>query len=201
MSSGLSPWVAAFGDGRDLHPKLRTYFAEIPAGKVGRGSGTFDTVGTPRRWLWPVFAMLGREGILFPVWQRDVPFTVVNSPLGSALGASRIFHLAGGDRTMVDTLTFAGGELVDQLGYRGRVECALDASIADGQIVFRSTRIWFRFGGVRIRVPRSLVRVVITERYDDARDRQVMSFVMSVPIIGRIYEYGGSFTYAYEEDA
>ncbi|TAL42779.1 MAG: DUF4166 domain-containing protein [Salinibacterium sp.] len=198
----VSPWVAAFGERRfELHPRLQTYFSQIPDGKVGRGHGTFDTVGTPRRWLWPLFAMLQRAGILFPVWQRDVPFTVVNSPLGSRLGHVRIFHLAGGDRTMVDTLTFTDGELVDLLGHRARVECALDATIVDGGLIFRSTRIRLRLGALKIRVPNGLVRVIITERYDDARDQQVMSLVMSMPLIGRIYEYGGSFDYDCEEAA
>jgi hypothetical protein len=199
--SEVSPWVAAFGERRfELHPRLQTYFSQIPAGKVGRGQGTFDTVGTPKRWLWPMFAMLQRAGILFPVWQRDVPFTIVNSPLGSRLGHVRTFHLAGGDRTMVDTLTYSDG-LVVLLGHRGRAECGLEATIADGGLTFRSTRICFRVGRFRLRVPNGLVRVVITERYNDAQDRQVMSFVMTVPLIGRIYEYGGSFDYGYEEPA
>ena len=64
-----SPWEAALGDRLDeLDPALRAYFSAIPDGSVGRGSGVFDQVGTPRRWLWPVLAILGRTGIVFPVW-------------------------------------------------------------------------------------------------------------------------------------
>lgn len=63
-----------------LHPRLRTYFGRIPSGHVGRGSGTFSVVGTPRRWVWPVLAVLARDAVLFPVWEHDVPFTVENRP-------------------------------------------------------------------------------------------------------------------------
>ena len=41
--------------------------------------GTFDRVGTPRRWLWPVLRVLQRRRILFPVWEHDVPFTIENA--------------------------------------------------------------------------------------------------------------------------
>lgn len=63
-----------------LHPRLHAYFGPVPPGSVGRGEGLFDVVGTPRRWLWPVLAWLARDGIVFPVWERAVPFTVENRP-------------------------------------------------------------------------------------------------------------------------
>ncbi|MET3451881.1 DUF4166 domain-containing protein [Curtobacterium sp. 1544] len=63
-----------------LHPRLRTYFGPIPPGQVGRGEGVFDVVGTPRRWLRPVLAWFARDAVMFPVWERDVPFTVENRP-------------------------------------------------------------------------------------------------------------------------
>ncbi|PYY32550.1 DUF4166 domain-containing protein [Curtobacterium sp. MCJR17_055] len=64
-----------------LHPRLRTYFGRIPSGYVGRGSGTFSVVGTPRRWVWPVLAVFARDAVMFPVWEHDVPFTVENRPV------------------------------------------------------------------------------------------------------------------------
>jgi hypothetical protein len=69
-----------------LHPRLRTYFAAVPVGHVGR-EGLFAVVGTPRRWLWPVLALLARDGVVFPVWERDVPFTVENRPARVGRGA------------------------------------------------------------------------------------------------------------------
>ncbi|TDN43912.1 uncharacterized protein DUF4166 [Curtobacterium flaccumfaciens] len=71
-----------------LHPRLRTYFGPIPPGHVGRGEGVFTVVGTPRRWLWPVLAWFARDDVMFPVWERDVPFTVENRPAHVRRGAA-----------------------------------------------------------------------------------------------------------------
>jgi hypothetical protein len=61
-----SPWEAALGDVLGgLHPRLRGYFAAIPAGHLGVGEGVFATVGTPRRWLWPLLWFFARDGVLF----------------------------------------------------------------------------------------------------------------------------------------
>ena len=67
-------------DLKGLHPRLLTYFSEISQGSVGIGSGIFATVGSPRWWLQPVLWVLARQGVVFPGWHRDVPFTVTNAP-------------------------------------------------------------------------------------------------------------------------
>jgi hypothetical protein len=139
-----------------LHPRLRTYFGRIPSGHVGRGSGTFSVVGTPRRWVWPVLAVFAWDAVMFPVWEHDVPFTVENRPVrvgrgpapeqepgthradrGRADGrearpavrAHRTFHFASGDRTMVDAITAEPEGLVDHLGTRGRVSALLAVDV------------------------------------------------------------------------
>ncbi|BDZ49460.1 hypothetical protein GCM10025867_17010 [Frondihabitans sucicola] len=106
-----SPYEIVLGAEIDgLHPRLRAYFGEIPAGSVGRGQGTFDRAGTPRRWLWPALWLLGRAGIAFPAWEGDVAFTVENRPMVDAAGvtgvrAVRTFHFARGERRMLDAIT------------------------------------------------------------------------------------------------
>lgn len=96
-----------------LHPALRTYFGPVPPGHVGRGAGVFTVVGTPHRWLWPVLAWFARDAVMFPVWERDVPFTVENRPVhvgrGTATGrearpapASRATSAAPGDTADAD---------------------------------------------------------------------------------------------------
>ncbi|WP_394768763.1 DUF4166 domain-containing protein [Lacisediminihabitans sp.] len=86
-----SPYRAVVGGALDgLHPRLRAYFGAIPVGSLGRGEGVFDVVGTPRRWLWPALWVLGRQGVLFAVWQRDVPFTVINRPIVDAAGRTAV---------------------------------------------------------------------------------------------------------------
>jgi len=142
-----------------LHPRLRTYFGPIPPGHVGRGEGVFDVVGTPRRWLWPVLAQLARDGVVFPVWERDVPFTVENRPARVGRGpvgrearctpgtpvatarpgpgaaglvavrAHRTFRFRSGDRTMVDAITAEPVGLLDHLGHRGRLSARLHVDV------------------------------------------------------------------------
>lgn len=82
MSPAQSPFEAVLGDRfGQLHPTLQEYFSAIPAGGAGIGDGVFDTVGTPRRWLHPVLRLFVPKDVLFGVWERDVPFTVINTPV------------------------------------------------------------------------------------------------------------------------
>ena len=171
-----------------MHPRLRAYFGEIPAGSVGHGTGVFDRVGSPKRWIWPVLWVLGMQGVVFPVWCRDVPFTVVNRPDDGALDGRRTFHFARGDRTMVDRISAVDG-LVDELGTRRQYHAALVGEVVDGALRLRSTGMRTRWG---LPLPGS---VDLTERWDDATGRQHVSVAISAPILGRVYEYSGYFTY------
>jgi hypothetical protein len=195
----VSPWQAALGDRfADLHPRLGKYFGRIPEGSVGEGSGVFEVVGTPRRWLWPVLAILGRAGILFPAWERDVPFTVANRSRRGGVDAERTFFFATGARVMVDAIAMTPRGLVDRLGRRGWLQAGLVASVENTALVLRSDRI--RVLGMR--VPGLLApRLVLTERFDDPSGSQRVSLVLEAPVIGRVYEYAGSFDYRITEDA
>lgn len=205
-SERRSPYEDALGASLDeLHPRLRAYFSAIPYGSVGVGTGVFDTVGTPRRWLWPLLWPFGRAGVMFGVWERDVPFTVVNRPVipdvgVPAVASERIFHLASGDRTMVDRIASGGGlsrSVTDALGSGGRVHSRLEASIVDGSLRLRSTAVAVRIARLTIRIPGVISPVVtLVERWDDDADEQRVSIVVDAPLIGRLYEYAGRFTYA-----
>lgn len=190
----------------ELHPRLRAYFGAIPLGGSGRGVGVFDVVGTPRRWLWPVFWVLARQGVLFPVWQRQVPFTVTNrsapdlfgtAQLGSvAVLAERVFHFAAGESRMLDAITAENGELVDHLGANRRYRCRLAVEVVDKALRMTSTSVSVRIGRVSIRIPRFISPVVsLTERFDDASERQLVSVIVDSRLLGRLYEYSGSFGY------
>ena len=192
-----SPWEAALGDSLDaLHPRLRAYFSTIPAGMVGRGSGTFESVGTPRRWLWPVLWVLGLDGVVFPVWERGVAFTVENRWDGRILHGQRTFAFTAGERVMVDAITADGPTIVDRLGRHGRIETRLTPSVVSGALVMRSTSARLRIGRISIPVPLT-PRVELRE--EAAGDRQRVSLVMTAPVVGRIYEYAGEFTYSIED--
>jgi hypothetical protein len=171
-----------------LHPRLRAYFGEIPAGSVGRGVGVFEVVGTPKRWLWPVLWILGLQGVVFAAWARDVPFTVTNTPSNGALGGRRTFHFVRGDRSMVDLISAPSG-LVDELGTRRQYRASLVGEVVDGALRLHSTGMRTRWG---LPLPG---RVDLTERWDDSSDTQHVSVVISAPVLGRVYEYSGYFNY------
>ena len=199
QSAERSPWEAALGDSlAQLHPRLRAYFSPIPEGHFGRGRGTFESVGTPRRWLWPMLWVLGLDGVVFPVWERAVPFTVENRWDGGILRGRRAFAFADGERVMVDAITADGTAIVDRLGRHGRIETRLAPSVVEGALVMRSTSAQFRIGRLRMPIPFA-PRVDLRE--EAGGDRQRISLVMTAPIVGRIYEYAGEFTYSIEDGA
>jgi len=216
-----SPYEVVLGDAfGELHPRLRAYFGEIPPGSVGRGRGTFDTVGTPRRWLWPLLAMAAHWGIACAAWERDVPFEIENRAVGAGgwagtteghptVGAVRAFHFRTARWHMIDAITVESsrsGELVlvDHLGRGGRLACQLQGFVRNGAFELRSSRataITLRLGRRRIRIPALIApTVTLTERFDDAADRQHVSVVIALPGLGRIYEYAGFFEYAITAD-
>ena len=183
----------------DLAPGLRAYFGAIPEGYVGRGQGVFEVVGTPKRWLWPAFALLARDGVVFPVWEHAVPFTVTNRPgEGGTVRATRVFHFAGGDSTMTDEIGVTRAGLTDRLGRHGIVSARFDAEVVNGRLVLRSTGADLRLGVVRVPLGVLAPRVTLVERTDG--NHQHVSLRLALPLVGTIYEYAGSFTYAVEKD-
>lgn len=194
--TGGSPWRLALGDAIDeLDPSLAAYFGAIPEGSVGRGSGVFETVGTPRRWLYPLLAALARAAIAFPVWALDVPFEVRNEPRPAAVRASLVLHFPRGDRVMRHEIRMTSRGLVDALGERGRLEARLRAAPVDGRLELTSTATALRIGRTRIPIPFA-PRVRLVEERDG--DRQRVTLTLTAPLVGRIYEYGGAFTYRVE---
>ncbi|MGV3711986.1 DUF4166 domain-containing protein [Pseudolysinimonas sp.] len=191
-----SPWRLALGDRLDeLDPALATYFGELPDGSVGRGSGVFDVVGTPRRWLHPLLAILGRAAIAFPGWAHDVPFEVRNEPRPRAIRATIVFDLPGGARIMRHEIRMTSRGLVDALGTRGWIEARLQADAVDGRLELTSTGTDLRLGRTRIPIPFA-PRVRLTEQRHE--DRQRVTLTLTAPVVGLIYTYRGSFTYRVE---
>jgi Domain of unknown function (DUF4166) len=198
-----SAYEIVFGERLDgLHARLRPYFAAIPPGFVGRGSGVFSVVGTPRRWLWPVLWVLSHQAILFPVWGHDVPFLLENRRVIDANGnvavaGLRVYQLPGRSRTMVDAITAEKGVLVDYLGTKRRLVSAFEGDVKQGMLRLTSTHTWLRVGARRIGLPQWMApRVELTERFDEKPGLQSVSVTLRAPLVGLIYEYAGSFGYA-----
>lgn len=199
-----SPYLRALGEHRvQLHPALREYFSAVPRGSLGVGEGVFERIGTPRRWLWPILAMLQRHGVAHAGWHHDVPFTVRNRTIaGKAIGA-RTLHLPDGDWTMKDAVgARPHGRVLDQLGEPTTLAVVFGVSVDGDALALRSTTVGIRFGRMRIRLPKLLAPVVrLRESAEKQAGRQRVSLTVDMPVIGRLYEYEGTFSYAVHEDA
>lgn len=193
-----SPYAQVLGDRLgDLHPKLQQYFSTIPEGYVGIGEGIFRSVGTPRRWLWPLLHPLHRHGVLYAGWQLHVPFRVTNEVIAGRMVSDREFLLPGQAWTMRDAVSSrAHGRLVDELGEPAIVAASFDVAVRDGALSMTSHTVGVRWRRLRIRLPRLIAPTVrLTERFDDVSQRQHVAVTIDMPLIGRLYEYSGDFTY------
>lgn len=198
-----SPYLRALGEQRaQLHPALRQYFAAVPRGQVGVGSGVFERVGTPRRWLWPILRLLQCTGVVVAGWHRDVPFSLrYRTIAGRAVGV-RTLHLPAGDWHMRDTVSAqAHGLVLDQLGEPTTLAAVFEVSVDDDALALHSVRLGIRLGKVRVRIPKPLAPVVrLRESAEKQAGRQRVSLTVDMPLIGRLYEYEGTFDYALQED-
>lgn len=174
----------------ELDPGLRAYFGPIPDGSVGRGEGVYEVAGSRRRWLRPVFAWLASREVLFPEYGRGIPFTVENR---GDRTARRTFSFPGRERLMIDAMSVVDGALHDRLGRRGGLEVELALDAVDGGLRMRSRRQWLHLGPLRFRIP-GLVRVELAETAHGGR--QHVDVRMTAPLLGEVFRYAGSFTYA-----
>ena len=177
----------------ELDPGLRAYFGEIPSGQAGHGSGTYTVAGSRHRWLAPALAWLAARQVLFPEYGHDIPFAVVNTPDGDRLTARRTFEFPRRTRVMVDAMTVVDGTLHDRLGRRGGLEVELALDVVDGGLRMRSARQWLHLGPLRVRMP-GLVRVTLAETAGEGR--QHVDVRMTAPVLGEVFRYAGTFTYA-----
>lgn len=198
-----SPYAQVLGGGiEELHPRLRDYFAPLPDGCIGVGEGVFSRVGTPRRWLWPLLRPLHKHGVVYAGWQLSVPFRVTNRLIEGRVVSEREFLLPGQGWTMRDAVSLKPhGRLVDELGEGGVVAASFEVDVHDGALTMRSHTVGLHIGRLRVRVPRIVSPVVsLTERFDDVVGRQRVAVSIDVPLIGRVYEYAGDFSYRIEQE-
>lgn len=204
MEHRASPYQRALGLRLSrLHPALQTYFAGPPHGSVGIGEGVFESFGTRHRWLGPLLAPMRRRGVIVPGMHHDVPFRVENRTIGGRAVAARALRLRTGEWTMCDSVTVnRHGRIVDVLGVPDLVSVSFDLDVEDGMLRMTSRAVGVRIGRVRIRVPRLFApQVRLTEEYDDAAQTQHVTLTIDLPLLGRVYGYGGRFRYRIEEDA
>ncbi len=169
-----------------LEPGLRAYFSAVPSADRGVGEGAFERIGTPRKWLWPFLWIAGLLGIVWPRWETDVAFRVENRESGDTRRSLRTFGFGAGPRTMIDVTSWHDGRLIDRLGRGGLLRIELRPGSEAGRLVIRSGRA--RFLGIPFPG-----RITIRESTVDGRHH--VDFLMDAPLIGRVYEYAGTFTW------
>ncbi|GLI28172.1 hypothetical protein ARHIZOSPH14_24140 [Agromyces rhizosphaerae] len=179
-----------------LHPQLRRYFGAIPRGFEGVGSGSFREAGLRVRVLRPMFAVLGRRRIAFAERGTEVPFRVRNrsGPDGMRV-AARTFHFSGATREMSDVIRVERGRLVDRIGTDGEIEVELALRVTNGRLLMRSRRLALRVLGLRLPLP-PFVTVTLEESAGERGVQQVVLRIVA-PLVGEIYGYAGTFTYAH----
>lgn len=194
-----APWATALG-GRisELSPALQAYFGGVPEGSRGVGEGVFTRVGSPRRVLWPLLALLGRWDVVWPVWEREVPFTVLNVPTPHGLVSMRRFRFSAGDRVMTDRTIFTPHGLRQRLGAGERVVVELRVTPDGTGLTITSGRVGVRMLGLRWSLPASVSPRVTVQERTLLDGRHHVSLTLDAPVIGRIYEYAGAFVYHVE---
>lgn len=204
-----SVFLAALGDdAAKLHPcVLRYVTGPAEPGVVGVGEGVFEVAGSRLKRLNLLARPVVGSQLLVTAHERDVPFTVRNTPVrdkttAGELHAIRTFGFRGGDQSFVDVLRPGAlpGTLQNVLGRARRVELELLAGVTpEGFLSLRSRRAWLRVVGLRIPLPGVLsVRADVVDGYDDATGRQTIHATVKNPIMGTVLEYRGSFLYRFE---
>ena len=201
MTDAGSPYARALGDRiAELSPALQRYFDTMPDGFVGRGEGVFDRVGSRRRVLAPLLRWFADRGVVPAGWHEGVPFRIENRTLDGVAVAVRRFDLPTGAFTMHDAVRATPlGTVVDRVGRPPRVAVEFTVHVAGGALELHSVAVGIRLGRLQLRLPAwAAPRIRLRER--SAGDRQRVEFTMDLPLIGRVYEYAGTFDYRIEED-
>ena len=199
-----SPYARALGARvRLLDPPTQSYFAAIPDGHVGIGEGVFDRVGTQRRWLARLLRPLQRRGILVAGWHTDVPFRIENRTVAGRAIAERTLALPQGEWVMRDAVALKPhGRLVDELGEPPLLAVSFDVDVEAGAMRLTSRAVGMRLGRLRPRLSGWLApRVRLREGLEADSDRQCIELTIDMPLLGRVYEYGGTFTYRIEQES
>lgn len=199
-----SVYRVLLGDQADrLQPQLSDYVDGAVRGEAGIGRGVYEFAGPTRAWLAPLFALIVRANALFGERGENVGLTVVNVPHADGRGrvclsSTRSFAFPGVTRAMEDTM-LAGrdGLLHDFLGRRRFLEVSLRLGVSsEGWLRMRSVGTWLWLGRLRVPVPRIFsARVDLTERWDSTTASQKVEVTLTHPVLGRVFEYRGSFTY------
>ncbi|NKX50152.1 DUF4166 domain-containing protein [Arthrobacter deserti] len=201
----MSVYRLAMGAGfARLQPELQDYFDLDPAGtrNRGTGTGTFDIAGCPLPVLRPLLRLAARDRSLFPEYQRDVPFTIVNHARldaggRPALGAVRTLDFTGRTRVLEDVTVWDPRRrvLVDRVGRSGVLATDLECTAGpDGRMRLVSRRTRLLPGPLSL--PGLMEAAAFTEQWwDRAEGRFRIRTKVIQRQLGTVLVYEGAFSY------
>nr|WP_231713076.1 DUF4166 domain-containing protein [Arthrobacter sp. zg-Y769] len=187
---------------------MQQYFSlAADSGRSGEGTGVFTRAGCPRPWLRPLLRLVPVSNAFFPEYGSSVPFSIRNyahrDPWGRpALTAVRSFDFPGRRRIFEDTTVLTGpGILTDYLGRRRNLATDLLLRVSeDGHLHMKSPRSRLFLGPLRVPLPDFAGADAQVEQWWDPQQEQ---FRIRAEVIqrqvGTVFEYDGSFTYAYRD--
>lgn len=187
---------------RRLHPRLQAQYS-ITSGSQAAwvGRGIMSRIWS-RGWLVAPFLRLGAtRRVMFPETGTDVRFTIRNHAYTDRYGRetftwTREFELSP-VRRFDETLVYSERRK-RAVVYAGThqhlaVELAADA-LDDGSLRIRTGAQRLYEWRVGVRIPQWLSgQAEVVERFDDADDRFEIDVVITSPVVGRLFGYGGWF--------
>ena len=89
----------------------------------------------------------------------------------------------------------------DLIGDPPTLSAVFDVAVDRGALVLLGRDTTVRLGRFRLRIPRVVApRIRLEERFLDELDRQQVALTVDMPVLGRIYEYEGTFVHHIEEE-
>lgn len=150
----------------------------------------------------PLFRIAEAFGIAFAGWERDVPFRIENRTVDGRATAVRWFELPGRTWVMPDAVSLIAGDVLrTEIGVGPAVVTTFDITTGDGAVELAVRRVGMRLGCVRVAVPRALRPTIrLRESWDETLEQHRVDMTIDAPVIGRVYEYRGTFRYAIERE-
>lgn len=190
-------------DFQALQPELQEYFSLTPgSGFYGLGTGRFDVVGCPQRWLRPLLALSAAEEAFFPEYGENIPFEVQNhahaDPFGRpSLTTVRTIQFPAADRIFQDTTSLTPRGLVDYLGRRRRLATDLHPEVGPGRSLRAiSTSSRFFGGNLRLGLPGGLdATAYMEQKWDPASNQHRIQVKVLHRVLGVLLVYSGGFDY------
>ncbi len=185
-----------------LHPRIRERFEfNSDSGIASVGRGIMDSIWYSKRAMLPLQLGTMRH-IMFPQGGKQIPFTIENYAYQDCFGRETVtwirqFQFPNKKRHFDATMIYSKQHerIVDYLGTKQHLAVDLEISAAtNGGLRIRSGEQRFYEHWLQFRFPTLLTGVAdVCEWYDDESEKFKISVEVTNPLLGKVFEYQGSF--------